>query len=237
MSEQDSLNKAITRLLKKDFIKWLIVGIAVGLVVGGSIALIMHLHVPEVQQPENEQEESYTQRMATQLQDLVPAYEHVELLGNGTTAIHERLIDAQFNRIYINDTLAWNVSAFVLEEQNGELTGKTVNFVFDSEDVDAVAQGLYDSVAATERVGTYGEPPYDYGELANIYFGIGLFLENKTYISVLVLDDGLVFLCIGTWTSYEQTSFDLLGSAIISPASAFDNLTGVLRDLFAEHLD
>ncbi|MHA1853118.1 MAG: hypothetical protein ACTSUF_06335, partial [Candidatus Heimdallarchaeaceae archaeon] len=80
------------------------------------------------------------------------------------------------------------------------------------------------------------EPPYNLTELPNIYFGMELFLENHTYLSILILEDGLVFFGTGTWTSYESFSFNLIGAPIVSPASAFDHLTEVLHELFAAHL-
>ena len=71
--ETNSLNRAIKQSLRKGFIKWLLMGIVAGLIIGGSTALIIHFRTPAVQGPINEQE-TYTQHMAKQLQELVPAY-------------------------------------------------------------------------------------------------------------------------------------------------------------------
>ena len=193
--------------------------IVLGSVVGITLHFSLDDNIPDT-------EPSYTTALGMAIRDLIPEVVHVEIVGNGTIAIHSRLIWSTMDKFEDSELLIWNVTAHTLEEE--------IEFSIYEQDINNIAESLFTSISNTTKIGTYGVPPYDYetmGYLANIYWGIELHLANTTVIQLLILDDGLIF--VTTWTG----DTNMMGADILEPLSAFDDLLSTLQVIFAQRLD
>ncbi len=221
----------ISNNLRRDFIKGIAIGIMGAIVLGSVVGITLHFSLDD-NIPDNDS--SYTTALGMAIRDLIPEVVHVEIVGNGTIAIHSRLIWATMDRVEESELLTWNVSAQTLDFVNGTPVGGETNFIIYEPDITNIAESLFTSVSNTTKIGTYGVAPYDYetmGYTANIYWGIQLYLANTTVIQLLILEDGLIF--VTRWTG----DTNMIGADILEPESAFNDLLSTLQIIFAPHLD
>jgi hypothetical protein len=236
MSKDNKLRQVIAQSLRNNFVKGLAIGISAAIVVGIVVGVSLHYGIPPVTEPDgngngNGTELPFSARLAIEIQSIIPDVVHVELLGNATASIHPNLISAEMNRIGDNVTYTWNVSAFSIALLD------YVNFTFSQSDVNLIAQGLFDSINNTERVGTYGEDPYPgTGDLADIKWVTEIYLENHTAVFLYINQDGLILYQTTEWTGDFSAMQNLIGAAVLVPESAFDDYVEVLQDLFESHM-
>ena len=215
--------------------KWIITtAIVFGiLIVAGTITGIT-LYLSN-QKTEPHGEEDYVVLLAQELQSIIPEIDHLEILGNATSAIHERLIWAAIEQEGDSSAFTWNVTAFTLDfDENMTAIPGTTNFELNIDEINQISQGLFDAITNTTKVGTYGVAPYDYetmGYLANVLWGINIYLVNTTVIQLLILEDNLVF--VTTWTG----DINMGGADILEPVSAFEHLRAALETVFSPYLD
>ena len=239
MSKENILGRTIGKYLRNNLVKGLAIGIGAAILVGTAVGLGVYygvIYTPEVPGPEPgpepEPELPFSSRLAAEVQENIPNVVHLEVIGNGTASIHERLIWGIVDRIGDNITYSWNVTAYTI------FPSGTVNFVLSQSDIDQIAGGLFDSLNNTERVGTYGEDPYpavDY--LADLKWVTELFLENSTVILLYINLDGLICHKSTTWYGDYDYDENLIGADVLVPESAFDDYVQVLQDLFSPHLN
>ncbi len=216
--------------------KWIITtSIVFGiLIIAGAITGIT-LYLSNQNDPEPHGEEDYVVLLAQELQSIIPEIDHLEILGNATSAIHERLIWAAIEQEGDSSTFTWNVTAFTLDfDENMTAIPGTTNFELGIDEINQISQGLFDAITNTTKVGTYGVAPYDYetmGYLANVLWGINIYLVNTTVIQLLILEDNLVF--VTTWTG----DINMGGADILEPVSAFEHLRAALETVFSPYLD
>ena len=234
MSKENKLSKIIAQSLRNNFVKGLAIGISAAVVVGIVVGISLHYGIPPGTDPDgngNGSELPYSARLAAEIQSIIPDVVHVELIGNATTSIHPNLISAEMNRVGDNVTYTWNVSAFSIALLD------YVNFTFSQSDVDSIAQGLFDSINNTERVGTYGEDPYPgTGDLADIKWVTEIYLENHTAVFLYINQAGLILYQSTEWTGEYSAMQNLIGAAVLVPESAFDDYVEVLQNLFGPHM-
>ena len=204
------------------------------LIIAGAITGIT-LYLSNQNDPEPHGEEDYVVLLAQELQSIIPEIDHLEILGNATSAIHERLIYATIEQEGDSSDFTWNVTAHTLDfdEYMTAIPG-TTNFELGNAEINQISQGLFDAITNTTKVGTYGVAPYDYetmGDLANVLWGINIYLVNTTVIQLLILEDNLVF--VTTWTG----DVNMMGADILEPVSAFEHLRAALETVFSPYLD
>ena len=216
--------------------KWIITTTIVFgiLIIAGAITGIT-LYFSNQNDPDPNGEEDYVVLLAQELQSIIPEIDHLEILGNATVAIHERLIWAAIEQEGDSSDFTWNVTAFTLDfDENMTAIPGTTNFELDIVEINQISQGLSDAITNTTKVGTYGVAPYDYetmGYLANVLWGINIYLVNTTVIQLLILEDDLVF--VTTWTG----DTNMIGADILEPVSAFEHLRAALETVFSPYLD
>ncbi len=216
--------------------KWIITtSIVFGiLIIAGAITGIT-LYLSNQNDPEPHGEEDYVVLLAQELQSIIPEIDHLEILGNATSAIHERLIWAAIEQEGDSSAFTWNVTAFTLDfDENMTAIPGTTNFELGIDEINQISQGIFDAITNTTKVGTYGVAPYDYetmGYLANVLWGINIYLVNTTVIQLLILEDNLVF--VTTWTG----DINMGGADILEPVSAFEHLRAALETVFSPYLD
>jgi len=238
MSKENLLGRTIGRYLRNNLAKGLAIGIGAALLVGTAVGLGVYygvIYTPEPDPgpgPEPEPELPFSTSLATEVQENIPNVVHLEIIGNGTAAIHERLIWGVVDRIGDNITYSWNVTAYAF------FPSDIVNFVLSTNEVNLIAGGLFDSINNTERVGTYGEEPYPaVGELPNLKWVTEIYLENSTVIFLYINMEGLILYQSSTWYDDYQYDANMTGADVLVPESAFDDYVLVLQDLFSPHLD
>ena len=112
-----------------------------------------------------------------------------------------------------------------------------VIFEFSQNEVNQIAQGLFDSINNTERVGTYGEDPYPgTGDLANIKWVTEIYLANHTAIFLYINEDNLILYQSTEWTGEFDAMQNLIGADVLIPESAFDDYVQVLQNLFTPYM-
>ena len=174
--------------------------------------------------------DEFSTRLAESVSCSIPNVVHMEIIGNGTTQINDRLIWAYFDRIGDNFTYNWNVSANAINPE------EEINFILSKSQVDEIAVGLFESINKTSRVGTYGQDPYpSEGETPSLKFVTEIYFENSTVIFLYVDNEGLVLYKSLTWHDDFQYTANMLGAAVLEPESAFDDYITVLSNLFAPH--
>lgn len=229
--KKKTFGNVISSNLRRDFVKGMAIGIMGAIILGSVVGITLHFSLDD-NVPDNEP--SYTTALGMAIRDLIPEVVHVEIVGNGTIAIHPRLIWATMDRVEESELLTWNVNAQTLDFVNGTPVGGETDFIIYEPDIINIAESLFTSVSNTTKIGTYGVAPYDYetmGYTANIYWGMRLYLANTTVIQLLVLEDGLIF--VKRWTG----DISMMGADILEPLSAFDDLLSTLQLIFAQHLD
>ncbi|MCG3219960.1 MAG: hypothetical protein H7641_01140 [Candidatus Heimdallarchaeota archaeon] len=237
MSKENTLSKIIARSLRNNFVKGLAIGISAAVVIGIVVGVSIHYGTPKVPEPNgngngNEPEVPFSTNLAQEIQSVIPDVVHVELIGNGTSSIHPNLISAEMNRLGDNITYSWNVSAFSIALLD------YVIFEFSQNEVNQIAQGLFDSINNTERVGTYGEDPYPgTGDFADLKWVTEIYLENHTAIFLYINQDGLILYQSTEWTGDFSVVHNLIGADVLIPESAFDDYVQVLHNLFTPHME
>ncbi len=229
--KKKTFGNVISSNLRRDFVKGIAIGIMGAIILGSVVGITLHFSLDD-NIPDNEP--SYTTALGMAIRDLIPEVVHVEIVGNGTIAIHPRLIWATMDRIEESELLTWNVNAHTLDFVNGTPVGGETDFIIYEPDIINIAESLFTSVSNTTKIGTYGVAPYDHetmGYTANIYWGMRLYLANTTVIQLLILEDGLIF--VTRWTG----DTNMMGADILEPLSAFDDLLSTLQLIFAQHLD
>ncbi len=234
MSKENIFSRTIARYLRNNFVKGLAIGISAAIVIGTIVGVSIYFgQPPAVPDPNgNGPEVPFSTNLAQEIQSVISEVVHVELIGNATSSIHPNLISAEMNRIGDNITYYWNVSAFSIALLD------FVIFEFSQNEVNQIAQGLFDSINNTERVGTYGEDPYPgTGDLADIKWVTEIYLANYTAVFLYINQDGLILYQSTTWEGDFNAMQNLIGADVLIPESAFDEYVGVLQTLFAPHME
>ena len=216
--------------------KWIIsasIGFGILIIAGAITGITLYLN--NQKNPEPRGEEDYVDLLAQELQSIIPEIDHLEILGNATSAIHERLIWATIEQKGDSSSFTWNVTAFTLDfDENMTAIPGTTNFELSIAEINKISQGLFDAITNTTKVGTYGVTPYDHEtmyDLGNILWGIQIYLVNTTVIQLLILESDLVFVTM--WTG----DTNMIGADILEPASAFEHLRAALETAFTPYLD
>ncbi|GAH14563.1 unnamed protein product, partial [marine sediment metagenome] len=139
----------ISNNLRRDFVKGIAIGIMGAIVLGSVVGITLHFSLDD-NIPDNEP--SYTTALGMTIRDLIPEVVHVDIVGNGTIAIHPRLIWSTMDKFEESELLIWNVTAYTLEEE--------IEFSIYEQDINNIAESLFTSISNTTKVGTYGVPPY-----------------------------------------------------------------------------
>ncbi len=231
MSKENSLGKLLSKYWKRSFIKGLAIGIGAAIVVGTVVGVSIYFSniTPNIPEPNNGI--PYSTKLAEEIQDEISNVVHVEIIGNATAAIHERLIYSSIERIGDNITYTWNVTAFAM------FPNEEVNFVLSTNDVNQIAQGLFESINNTEKVGTYGQDPYPAeGEMPNLKWVTELYLANNTVIFLYINMEGLILFKTTTWYGDFDYDANMIGADVLLPESAFDDYIQVLKNLYTPYL-
>ena len=243
MSKENTFSKIITRHLKSNFVKGLAIGISAAIVIGTIVGVSVYFGVIKVPEPNgngngddngngNGPEIPFSTKLALGIQSAIPNVVHVEILGNATPSIHPNLISAEMDRLGDNITYSWNVSAFSIALLD------YVYFELSQSEVNQIAQGLFDSINNTERVGTYGEEPYPAtSDLADIKWVTEIYLENHTAFFLYINKESLICYQKTEWTGNYDAMQTLIGADVLIPESAFDDYVQVLRDLFTPYME
>ncbi len=237
MSKENILGRTIGKYLRNNLVKGLAIGIGAAIIVGTAVGLGVYygvIYTPEGPGPGPgpEPELPFSTSLAAEVQGNIPNVVHLEIIGNGTASIHERLIWGVVDRIGDNITYSWNVTAYTIFPVD------QINFVLSTNEVNQIAGGLFDSINNTERVGTYGEEPYpSVGELPDLKWVTEIYLENSTVIFLYINMEGLVLYKSSTWYDDFQYDANMIGADVLVPESAFDDYILVLQNLFSPHLD
>ncbi|MHA1952778.1 MAG: hypothetical protein ACXAAM_03555 [Candidatus Heimdallarchaeaceae archaeon] len=232
MSKENIFSRTIARYFRNNFVKGLAIGISAAIVIGTVVGVSIYFGTISVPEPNgNEPELPFSTNLAQEIQSVIPEVVHVELIGNATASIHPNLIWAEMNRLGDNITYSWNVSAFSIALMD------FVIFEFSQNEVNQIAQGLFDSINNTERVGTYGEDPYPgTGDLANIKWVTEIYLANHTAIFLYINEDNLILYQSTEWTGEFNAMQNLIGADVLVPESAFDDYVQVLQNLFTPYM-
>ena len=234
MSKENILGRTIRRYLQNNLIKGLAIGIGAAIVIGTAVGLGVYYGVIYTPEPGPGPGPGlpFSTNLAVEVQNNIPNVVHVEIVGNATAAIHERLIWGIIDRIGDNQTYTWNVTTYAIFPPD------VVNFVLSTFEINQIAGGLFDSINNTERVGTYGVEPYPaVGETPNLKWVTELYLENSTVIFLYINMEGLILYQSTTWYGNFQYDANMIGADVLIPESAFDDYIQVLKDLFSPHLD
>lgn len=229
MSDEKILSKAISKSLKGSYIKWLAIGFGIAVVTGGIVGIGVYFGIQDPTTP-NPEVDPFSTQLAESVYALISNVVHVEIIGNASAQINDRLISATFDRIGDNVTYAWNVTAYAI------FPSEVINFVLNTNQVNQIGQGLLESINNTERVGTYGVEPYPaVGETPNMKWVTELYLENSTVIYLYIDMENLILFQTETWSGDYIAEQNMLGAAVLEPESAFDNYVSVLSALFAPY--
>ena len=205
MSDEKILSKAISRNLKGSFIKWLAIGLGIAVVTGGIVGIGIYFGMPDAHPPDIDDDTGFSTMLAESVSSSIPNVVHLEIIGNGTTQINDRLIWAYIDRIGDNFTYNWNVSANAINPE------EEINFILSKSQVDEIAVGLFESINKTSRVGTYGQDPYpSEGETPSLKFVTEIYFENNTVIFLYVNLEGLVLYKSLTWYDDFQYTADMI---------------------------
>jgi len=235
MSKENFLGKVVSRYLTRNFLKWFAIGLGAAMILGTIVGVSVYFgtNTPAGPDPDLDPEISFTTRLAEEIESEIPNIVHVEIVGNATQAIHERLIWATIDQIGGSSDYSWNVTAYVMFPDD------VIEFILSTSEVDQIGIGLVTSINNTERVGTYGEEPYgDQDEIPNLKWVTELYLENGTVIFLYVNMEGLILYQITTWEGdFQAVNYNMIGSDVLLPESAFDNYIQSLKDLFTPYLE
>lgn len=231
MSKENSLGKLLSKYWQRSFIKGLAIGIGAAVVIGTVVGVSIYFKNTNPDIPEPNNGVPFTTRLAEEIQNEISNVVHVEIIGNGTAAIHEKLIYSTIERVGDNITYTWNVTAFTIDPIT------EVNFVISTNDVNQIAQGLFDSINNTEKVGTYGQDPYPaVGEMPNLKWVTELYLANNTVILLYINMEDLILFKTTTWYGDFDYDANMIGADVLIPESAFDEYIQVLKDMYTPQL-
>ena len=234
MSKESILAKKLASFFSRNFVKGLAIGIGAAIVLGTIVGVSVYygvIYEPNTNpNPNPEPGTPFSSRLAEEVFSIFPNVVHVAVLGNGTAAINENMLSASFDRVEEGEDYIWSVLAYTF--------GGPVEFNLTYNEVGQIAQGLFDSINNTEKVGTYGEGDYPAeGELPNLKWVTEIYLENNTLIYLYVNMGGLILYQRTTWDgNFNSVNANMIGSAVLLPESAFDDYIQVLRDLFDPHV-
>ena len=231
MSKENLMGRIVSRYLTRSFLKWFALGIGVAVMLGTVVGFSIYYGMDSdtVTDPDNGVD--LTTRLAEEVGAEIPNVVHVEIIGNATQAIHERLIWATVDQLGDSSDYSWNVTAYCMFPTD------IVDFVLSQSEVDTIASGLVTSIENTEKLGIFGEEPYPAeGDLADLKWVTELYLANFTVIYLYINMDGLILFQTSTWEGDFQGNQNLIGAYVLSPESAFDSYIQVLKDLFTPHL-
>ncbi len=234
MSKENIFSRTIARYMRNNFVKGLAIGIGAAIVIGTVVGVSIYfgtISVPEPNGNGNEPKLPYSTNLAQEIQKAIPNVVHVEIIGNATAAIHPNLIWAWMDRIGDNVTYSWNVTAQIM------LPPFEIEFVLSSGEVGQIAQGLFDSINNTEKVGVYGQDPYPaVGEMPNLKWVTELYLQNSSVYFLYINMEGLILFQSTTWYGNYQYDANMIGADVLLPESAFDDYVEVLQNLFTLHM-
>ncbi|MFW9851898.1 MAG: hypothetical protein ACFFDS_03085 [Candidatus Thorarchaeota archaeon] len=231
MSKENSLVNLLSKYWKRSFIKGLAIGIGAAIVIGTVVGVSIYFSNigPNIPEPNNGV--PFSTRLAEEIQSEISNVVHVEIIGNGTAAIHERLIYSTIERIGDNITYTWNVTAHTIDPID------EVVFELATNEVNQIAQGLFDSINNTDKVGTYGQDPYPaVGEMPNLKWVTELYLANNTVIFLYINMESLILFKTTTWYGDFNYDANMLGADVLIPESAFDDYIQVLQDLYTPYM-
>lgn len=233
MSKENSLGKVVSRYLTRNFWKWFAIGLGASIVLGTVVGVSVYFGTNTPAGPDPDPEISFTTRLVEEIESEIPNIVHVEIVGNATQAIHERLIWATIDQIGDSSDYSWNVTTYVMFPDD------VIEFVLSTSEVDQIGAGLFTSINNTERAGTYGEEPYSsQDELPDLKWVTELYLENGTVIFLFVNMDGLILYQTTTWEgNFQAVNMNMIGADVLIPESAFDNYIQSLKDLFTPYLE
>ncbi|MHA1303924.1 MAG: NosD domain-containing protein [Candidatus Heimdallarchaeaceae archaeon] len=239
-SIQQSLNSAIIKNLRMSLAKGVIIGAAIALALGSIVPIYLHFKNVTPNLQDNNSNTEFPANFAEAIQQSIPDVVHLEIIGNGTTVIHERLLEAKIDRINSTPDLSWEVTAQVINyDEYGRIIVSEIVFILNDSEIAEISQSLFDSLNSTERLGTYGEKPYNTQEIydTNLKWAMRLFLENHTLIDLIILENGLIIADVGSWTTFEEFDSNMIGAAVLGPESAFDYLIGTLKAIFSSQIE
>lgn len=230
MSEEKLVGKAISKGLKGSFMKWFAIGLGAAIVIGSVVGVSVYFTLPDGNGPDNEPSVPYSSRLAASIQDSIPDVLYMEIGGNATGYIDERMIWSEFVRIGTSEDYYWNATALLM------FPTEDITFTVSKEEVEGIAEAMFDSINNTERLGTWGLPPYESGgELPNMKWVTELYFENGTAVFLYINMESLILCQRTTWTGNFEANMNMIGSAVLSPESAFDNYVAAMAAIFEPH--
>ena len=233
MSNEKLIGKAVSKGLRGSFMQWFAIGLGAAIVIGSVVGVSVYFTLPNGETPNGGPSETYSSRLASEILGIIPNVVYMEIGGNASGFIDDRMIWSEFERIGSSEDFYWNTSATLIDPL------EHINFVITKEEVEGVAQAMFDSINNTEHLGTWGLPPYEgLGDLPNMKWVTELYLENGTAIFLYVNMESLILFQTTTWT-FEfddyQANMNMIGAAVLSPESAFDNYVATMAALFAPY--
>ena len=230
MSEEKLLGKTISKGLKGSFLKWFAIGLGAAIVVGSVVGVSVYFTLPNNHTPNNGGSEPFSSRLATSIRSAIPNVLYMEIGGNASGFIDDRMIWSSFERVGTTEDYYWNTSATLIDPY------EEINFIITKEEVEEIAQAMFDSINNTERLGTWGLPPYEgLGDLPNMKWVTEIYLENGTAIFLYVNMESLILFQSTTWTGNFVADMNMIGAAVLSPESAFNDYVLAMAELFAPY--
>ncbi|MHA1397595.1 MAG: hypothetical protein ACTSSF_07795 [Candidatus Heimdallarchaeaceae archaeon] len=231
MSGKKQLGKVISKGLRTSFLKWFAIGIGAAIVIGSIVGVSVYFTLPNgTPTPDTIPSEPYSTRLATSILGAIDYVLHLEIGGNASGFIDDRMIWSSFDRVGTEEDYYWNASATLINPY------EEVSFTVSKEEISEIAQALFDSINKTQHLGTWGEDPYETGgEAPDMKWITEMYLENGTAIFLYVNMESLILFQSTTWTGNFQANINMIGSAVLSPESAFDDYVQVMANLFAPY--
>ena len=227
MSNEKLIGKAVSKGLRGSFMKWFAIGLGAAIVIGSVVGVSVYFTLPDG--GTDEPTTTYTGRLASEIQEAIPEVVYMEIIGNASQAIDDRMIGSTFERVGTSEDYYWNTTAYLM------FPTEIINFSISKEEVEGIAQAMFDSIIATERLGTWGEDPYPVELLPDMKWVTELYLENGTAIYLYVNMDSLVLYQTTTWTGDYEANMNMIGAAVLSPESAFNAYVDAMSALFEPH--
>ncbi len=231
MSKENLIGKTISKGLRGSFMKWFAIGLGAAIVIGSVVGVSVYFTLPDGNGPDDGPSEPYSNRLATELLGQIPNVLYMEIGGNASQTIDDRMIWSTFERIGTSEDYYWNATASLIDPS------EEIIFIVSKEEVGEIALAMFDSINNTEYLGTWGEDPYDgLGDLPNMKWVTELYLENGTAIFLYVNMESLVLFQTTTWTgNFEIDNSSMYGAAVLSPESAFSVYVDKMAEIFEPH--